>query len=122
MRRAPPSKPHRAALDALVERRVELHESTRLRIVEIDRVRNGLRIEALTHHVDLLLLEGRGDLDLVLDAHEQRPRILRQVRDEIGVQRLEIATAAAYDRRHTGAAVASGNLDAIDVGVGDAGE
>ena len=103
--------------DALVERRVEPHEGLRGGIVEIDRIADGVRIEALLHQIDLLLLEGRGHVDVLAEAQEHRPRIVRQPLGEVVAERRQVEVVGDDDRRHAGAAVAARHVDAVDIGV-----
>src|SRR4051795_4381414 len=101
------SQPDVSVLDALIELVVEPHEALGRGIAEIDRIANRHGVEALAHQVDLLLLEGRGHLELALPPQEYRPRIVGQVLAELRGERGEIARAFAGDRCHSGATVAA---------------
>src|SRR5258707_952212 len=113
------SQPDISVLDALVEPGVEPHKRFGQRVVEIDRIADGCRVEAFAHQIDFLLLEGRCYFELALDPHEYRPRVVRQVRAEVCIERRKIAGPVAGDRRHPGAPVAAGYGDAIDIRVLD---
>src|SRR3954471_19369653 len=73
-----PSQPHLAGDDASIEHRVEAHETLCGRIVEVDRIADHARVEALLGQVDLLRLEGRGQFDVVADAQEEGSCIVGQ--------------------------------------------
>jgi hypothetical protein len=64
--------------DLLVERAVEHDERLPRRIVKKDGVAAHARIEPLAHKIELAVLEGCCDLDAILEAQEQGPRIGRQ--------------------------------------------
>src|SRR5439155_19186641 len=70
------SHPHLSGADAIVQGCVEPHKSLGRRIVEIDRIADAFRIETLRHQLDLLLIEGGGDVDAAAGAQEQRQRIV----------------------------------------------
>ena len=76
--------------DARVERAIEAHKGVGRRVIEINRVVDCCGVEAFLHEVDLLLLEGGGDVDLVAHAQEDRPRIVRQALDQMGVKRRQV--------------------------------
>src|SRR5258708_5510082 len=115
-------KPHLSGDDRVVKRAVERHEGPRARVVEKDRIAGLPGIETLPREIELLLLEGGGDLDGVADAHEQGPGVLGQPRREIGAQRGKLQVRFAHDRRHAGATLATVDLYAIHAGFVDARE
>src|SRR5512132_2929423 len=92
------------------------------RVVEIDRVIARCGVESLFHEIDLLLLKGGGDVDLVAQADEDRSGIVGQPLDQMATKRRQVEMLLGNYRRHTGAAVTAGNLDAVDVGLQRVGE
>src|SRR5215475_839059 len=110
------------AADALVERAIEAHEGMGDRVVEINRVITCCGIESVFHEIDLLVLEGGGDFDLVAQADEDRSSISRQTLNQMVAKRRQVEMLLGNDRRHAGAAVAAGNLHSVDVGLQRVGE
>src|SRR6516162_3231938 len=116
----PRSQPHLCVLDSIIELGVDAHEGLALRIVEVDRIGGEGRIEAFFQQVDLLLLEGGGDVVVFTDAQEYRPGIFGQLLREMVAQRRQVEVVLGDDRGHAGAAVTAGNLNAVDVGLQNA--
>src|SRR5262249_21183350 len=108
---SPRSQPHLSALDALIELGVGAHEGLALRIVEVDRIGGEGRIEAFFQQVDLLLLEGSGDVVVFADAQEYRPRIFGQLLREMVAQRRQVQVVLGDDSDHTGTDVPAGHLN-----------
>src|SRR5262249_44426505 len=111
------SQPYLAGIDPLIELGVDAHEGFALRIVEVDRIDGVARIETFLQQVDLLLLEGRGDVVVLADAQEYRPRIVGQLLRKMVAQCRQVEVVFGNDRGHAGAPVTAGNLNAVDVGL-----
>src|SRR5437762_999629 len=98
-------QPHLTAADAFVKGCVDAHEGLCDGLAEIDRIVGHPGIEALAHEFDLLLLERRGDLDVVTDTKENRPGIFGKPIGKIRVKGAQIEVVLGYDRSHSGAPV-----------------
>ena len=105
-----------------MERGIERHEGLPRRIVEIERVLRRRGIVAFARQLVLLVLEGRGDLDAVLDAQKQRPRVGRQSARKMRAQRREIERVIRDDRRHAGRAFGGRHGYAVHGRLGHAGK
>src|SRR5258705_8498859 len=116
------SQPDRPADDLRVTRGVETHERARPRIVEIDHIRGSGGVKALPYQINLLLLERHRDREPAAGPEEQRPGIVRQQGVKMRAKTREIEVVVGDDCRHAGAAVAARYLDAVHIGVADAGE
>src|SRR6516225_6470865 len=116
----PRSQPCPAGIDRLVEVVIHAHEGLALRIVEIDRIGSADGIESFLHQVNLLLLEGRGDIDVMADAQKYRTRIIRQSLGEVIAQGCQVEIVLGDNGRHAGAPIPSIDRDAVDVGFQDA--
>ena len=93
---------------------------TRTRVQEVGAIRRGhLRVEALRLQLDLLHLEGAGEIETVgHKAHEERPRERRQLFFQRQGQRSEVdGVARVVYGSHSGSAFDTGNTDAVDDGV-----
>src|SRR3984893_3082329 len=88
--------------------------------MEEDRVGRRRWIKTVAHQVDLLLLEGAGDIELVADAQEQRGGVIRQLPSEMLAKRFQVDIAVDDEGRHAGAAIRSRDADAVDTGFGNA--
>src|SRR6516225_2166768 len=116
----PRSQPCPAGIDRLVEVVIHAHEGLALRIVEIDRIGSADGIESFLHQVNLLLLEGRGDIDVMADAQKYRTRIIRQSLGEVIAQGCQVEIVLGDNGRHAGSPIPSIDRDAVDVGFQDA--
>src|SRR5260370_8045954 len=99
-----------------MERRSHAQEGLGGWIVEKDRIGGGAGIEALRHEVDLLLLEGAGDVHFAPNAQEQWPGIVREAPAQMLAKLGEIKAAIDHQSRHAGAAVAPRDAHPADLG------
>ena len=79
-------------------------------------------MKAFARELGLLVLEGCGHVDAILEAQEQRPGIGRQPAGEMISQRGKIERAVGDQRRHAGGALGARDGHAIDRRLGDAWE
>src|ERR1700722_9490332 len=110
-----------AGTDARVERWIKPYIGLLRRIVKIDRVRRCLWIKALADEIGFLVLERSGDVDPVLETQEERQRIRRQPLRQTLAQVRQTQIAVADQHRHSGGAFGSGNGNAVNRRLDDAG-
>src|SRR5690348_17223487 len=89
----------------------------RQRIAEIKRITDDRGIKSLARELMLFLLECLGRVETRADAQEQRMRIDRQPHHEMSSEDSEVEIIPNDDRRHAGASVMAGDLDAVGRGI-----
>ena len=106
--------PQLTALKSSKERGVNRHKSALRRIIEVNPIGRHRRIVAVALQIALRMLERASRSDPIRDAQKQRSRIRRQLCLEVLAELAEIKVAVDDERCHTGCALRSWHVYAVD--------